>query len=746
MARLSGRREGASDAARPLRGLYVTGSYFSTLGVTALAGRVFTEADDSAGAPPVAVMAYHAWQGKFGGDPSIVGSTLVLEGHPFTISGVTPPGFFGETLQADPPDLWLPLQHEPMIAGGTSILRQSISSWLRVIGRLKPGATTDGMDARLTSLLHNWARTDAGYPQEWMPLIEKVMPQQLIAVVPAGAGVAEMKAEYGRSLQILLGVCGLVLLIACANVANLLLARSVARRGQTAVRIALGASRREIVGEALVESVLLAVAGAAAGLLVANGAARLLLSLAFSGATYLPIDTTPSWPVLGFATALAVVTGLIFGAAPAWFDTRTDPIEALRGAGRTTGDTTSFARRALLVMQATLSVVLVAGSTMLGRSLNNLEGQQFGFEREGRLLVSISRPSPEVTGERLTGLYRDLEQRLTRIPGVRGAGLALYNPLTDNWGEAVVIAGKPPVLDESTNASWDRTTPGYLQQLGVKLVKGRFFTEADNETSEHVAIVNQAFVKRFFEANEDPIDRRFGIDLPENASTYRIVGVVDDPRFASFDLNKPQRPMFYVVQSQTVRYDHPIMARLEASTHYMSGILLVTDVPAGTLLPAISRTLSEADPNLAIVTTRTLDEQIARVFSQQRAVASLAGLFGVVALVLAAVGLYGVTAYTVAQRTNEIGVRMALGADRGRVMQLVLGSAFRRVALGLLLGIPLAVGAGYMLSAQLYGVTFWDPVALSIAAGALAIAALLASLVPATRAAGLAPMRALRTE
>jgi predicted permease len=450
--------------------------------------------------------------------------------------------------------------------------------------------------------------------------------------------------------------------------------------------------------------------------------------------------------VLGFATALAVVTGLIFGAAPAWFDTRTDPIEALRGAGRTTGDTTSFARRALLVMQATLSVVLVAGSTMLGRSLNNLEGQQFGFEREGRLLVSISRPSPEVTGERLTGLYRDLEQRLTRIPGVRGAGLALYNPLTDNWGEAVVIAGKPPVLDESTNASWDRTTPGYLQQLGVKLVKGRFFTEADNETSEHVAIVNQAFVKRFFEANEDPIDRRFGIDLPENASTYRIVGVVDDPRFASFDLNKPQRPMFYVVQSQTVRYDHPIMARLEASTHYMSGILLVTDVPAGTLLPAISRTLSEADPNLAIVTTRTLDEQIARVFSQQRAVASLAGLFGVVALVLAAVGLYGVTAYTVAQRTNEIGVRMALGADRGRVMQLVLGSAFRRVALGLLLGIPLAVGAGYMLSAQLYGVTFWDPVALSIAAGALAIAALLASLVPATRAAGLAPMRALRTE
>ena len=746
MNRLSTRREGAGDSARPLRSIYVTGSYFTTLGVNAVAGRVFTEADDAASAAPVVVMAYHAWQGQFGGDPALIGGTLVIEGHPFTLAGVTPPGFFGETLQADPPDLWMPLQHEPMVVGETALLRQSISSWLRVIGRLKPGATTAGMDARLTSLLHTWARNDAGYPTEWMPLIEKVMPQQLIAVVPAGAGVAEMKAEYGRSLRILLGVCGLVLLIACANVANLLLARSVARRGQTAVRIALGASRREIVTEALVESVLLAVGGAVAGLLVAMGAARLLLSLAFSGAAYLPIDTTPSWPVLGFATALAVVTGLIFGAAPAWFDTRTDPIEALRGAGRTTGDTTSFARRGLLVVQAALSVVLVAGSTMLARSLNNLEGQEFGYERASRILVNVSRPSPEVTGDRLTALYREVEQRLARIPGVRGAGLALYNPLTSNWGEGVMIAGKPPVLDESTNASWDRVSPGYLQQLGVKLVKGRYFSEADNETSEHVALVNQAFVKRFFDPGEDPIDRRMGLDLPENASTYRIVGVVDDARFAGFELNKPQRPMFFVVQTQTVKYENPLMARLEAASHYVGGVLLVSDVPIGTLLPAVSRALSEADPNLAVVNARTLEEQISRVFSQERMLASLAGLFGVVALVLAAVGLYGVTAYTVTQRTNEIGLRMALGADRGRVMQLVLGGAFRRVTAGLVLGVPLAIGAGYLLSAQLYGVTYWDPVALGVAAVALGLAALVASLVPATKAAGLAPMTALRTE
>ena len=746
MARFSVRREGVADAPRPLRGNYVTGSYFSTLGARAAAGRIFTDADDAAAATPVVVMAYHTWQGTYGGDPALVGSTLILDGHPFTLVGVMPSGFFGETLQPDPPDLWVPLQQEPLLVGNTSLLKQSISAWLRVIGRLKPGASIAGMDARLTSLLHNWARHDAGYPVEWMPLIEKVMPQQLIAVVPAGAGVAEMKAEYGRSLQILLGVCALVLLIACANVANLLLARSVARRPQTAVRIALGASRGEIVREALIESLLLAVGGAVAGLVVAITASRLLLSLAFSGVTYLPIDTTPSWPVLAFASALAVITGLIFGAAPAWFDTRTDPIEALRGAGRTTGDTSSVTRRALLIVQATLSVVLVAGSTMLARSLNNLEHQKFGFEREGRLNVAISRPSQDVVPERLPALYRDVAERLARIPGVRGAAYALYNPLTDNWGEGVVIAGKPATMDESTNASWNRVSPNYLQLLGVSLVKGRFFSEADNETSEQVAIVNQAFVKRFFTADEDPIDQHFGIDLPENANTYRIVGVVDDPRFAPFELNKPQRPMFYVVHAQTVPYANPLLARLETASHFAGGVLLVSDAPKGTLLPAVSRALSEADPNLSVIGARTLDEQIARTFSQERAVASLAGLFGVVALVLAAVGLYGVTAYSVAQRTNEIGVRMALGADRSRVMQLILGSAFRRVAVGLVIGLPMAVGAGYLLSSRLYGVSFWDPVALGVATGSLALAALAASMVPATRAAALAPMKALRTE
>jgi predicted permease len=748
VGRMSVRRQGVSEAPRPLRTMYATGSYFKTLGVGAIAGRVFTADDDRAASTPVVVMAYHAWQDLFGGDGSVVGSTLMIEGHAFTVAGIAPPGFFGETLRPEPPDLWLPLQHEPLITGAeTSLLRQGVSAWLRVIGRLRPDATTEGMETRLTALLRQWMMNDALYPPNFMPEIKRRLSEQGITVVPAGAGVGVMKEQYGRSLRILLAVCGMVLLIACANVANLLLARAVARRGQVAVRLALGASRKQIVLEALTESVILAVGGAVVGLVVSMGAARLLLSLAFAGATTLPIDTVPSPLVLAFAVGLALITGVLFGAAPAWFATRTNPIEALRGTGRSTGDGASLTRTTLLVVQAALSVVLVAGSTMLGRSLGNLEAQNFGFESNGRVIVGVGRPSAGIAGERLTALYRDVEARLTAVPGVQRAGLALYNPLTNNWGEFVLIAGKPePAPGTDSSASWNRVSTRYLQDLGVKLVRGRYFADSDNELSENVAVVNEAFVRRFFTAGEDPLDRRFGLNLPENVNTFRIVGIVGDARFAGFALNRPPRPMFFVSLAQTVKYPNPMMQRLETASHYVGGILLVTNTPQGTLEPLVARALAAADPNLTVINIRTLEEQVARSFDQQRAVASLAGLFGVIALLLAAIGLYGVTAYSVARRKSEIGVRMALGADRGNVIGLVLGGAFKRVAIGLGLGAPLAVGAGYLLSAQLYGVSFWDPVALSVSAAALAFAAFVACVVPASRAAALAPMIALRTD
>ena len=744
--RLSVRRQNVESTSRPMRSQYVTGTYFSTLGVGAFGGRVFNATDDAPSAPPVAVVSHHVWQSTYGADPSMVGATLVVEGHPFTVVGVTPPGFFGETLRGDPPDLWIPLQQEPLINGDTSILRQPVSAWLRVIGRLRPGATTDGVGPRLTGILRQWMQHDSGYPPNWMPDIVQALQRQVIDVVPAGAGVGIMKEQYGRSLQILLAVCGLVLLIACANVANLLLARAVARRGETALRLAIGASRRQIVTQALVESILLAVAGGVVGLAVAIGTARLLLSLAFAGAAFVPIDTYPEPMVLGFAFALALATGILFGAMPAWFATRTDPMDALRGAGRSTGDHSSLTRKALLVVQATLAVVLVAGSMMLARSLGKLEHQDFGYEVQGRVLVALNRPPATYTAEKLAALNRALEERLNRLPGVRGAGLALYNPLTDNWGELVLVAGHPaPKPGEQAGASWDRVSANYLQLLGVKLARGRHFTEADNESSEHVAVVNEAFVRRFFKDGEDPLDQRFGLDLPEYVNTYRIVGIVRDAKFAGFQLDRPARPMFYVALAQTVDYAHPLMKRLELQSHFVRGLLLVTDLPPAALEPEVRRALAAVDPNLTITSVRTLRQQVDRSFDQQRAVASLAGLFGIVALVLAAIGLYGVTAYTVAQRTNEIGIRMALGAARGNVVGMVLRGAFRRVLVGLVLGIPLAIGAGYLLSAQLYGVRFWDPLALGVSALALAGCAFFAAVIPARRAASISPIRALRT-
>lgn len=746
-ARLSVRRQNVESAARPLRSEYVTGNYFSTLGIGAFGGRVFTPEDDRPAAAPVVVVSHHVWQTTYGGDASLVGSTVVIEGHPFAVIGVTPPGFFGETLRGDPPDLWIPLQQEPLISGDLSILRQSVSAWLRVIGRLRPGATIDGMSARLTGILRQWMQYDAGYPSNWMPQVMQSLPQQVIVVVPAGSGVGTMKEQYGRSLQILLAVCGLVLLIACANVANLLLARSVARRAQTAIRLAMGASRVQIVRQALIESVLLSIAGGIAGLFVSIGAAHLLLRLAFAGTSFLPIETHPSPMVLGFAFGLALVTGIVFGAAPAWFATRTDPVDALRGAGRTTGDHSSFARNILLVVQATLSIVLVAGSTMLARSLGNLQNQDFGFEIRDRVLVQINRPPADYRLEKLASLYRDIEERIDRLPGVSGSGLALYNPLTDNWGELVLVAGHPaPKPGEPAGASWDRVSANYLQNLGVKLVRGRYFSAADNERSEQVAIVNEAFVRRFFKNGEEPLDQHFGLDMPENASTYRIVGIVRDAKFAGFALDQPARPMFYVALAQTVNYENPLMKRLESNSHFVQGLLLVSSLPIGTLEPQIKQILASADPNLTVRIVRTLQEQVDRSFDQQRAVASLAGLFGIVALILAAVGLYGVTAYKVAQRTNEIGLRMALGADRRKVVEMVLQSAFWRVSIGLVLGIPLAVGAGRLVAAQLYGVSFWDPLALGIAALSLAACAAIAAIIPALRAASISPMSALRAE
>ena len=361
-AQFSVRRGERDNIAKPLRGEFVSGNYFNTFGIQAFAGRTIAPSDDQASAPPVAMLSYRAWQQQYNSDPSVVGSTFIVSGHPFTIAGIAPPGFFGETLRSNPPELWLPLQQEPLVNAQNSLLKQSISGWLRVIGRLKPGASTAGIAPRLTGVLRQWMVHDSGWPGEFMPMILKSLPKQQIQIVPGGSGVASMKADYGDSLRILLTVCCLVLLIACANIANLLLARGAARRSQTSVRLALGASRKRLIQQSFTESVVLSVLGGIAGVAVAYLGVKLVVALAFHSAQFVPIDAKPSLPVLAFAFGLSLLTGVLFGTAPAWFTSHGNPVEALRGANRSTRDSATLPQKILVVVQATLSIVLLAGA------------------------------------------------------------------------------------------------------------------------------------------------------------------------------------------------------------------------------------------------------------------------------------------------------------------------------------------------------------------------------------------------
>ena len=742
----SARRGDTDREGKPLRGEYVSGNYFSTLGVGAFVGRPILPFDDQPSAAPVAVLSYRAWQQQYGSDPRVVGSTFYLDSHPVTIVGIAPPGFFGETLRSDPPDVFVPLQQEAMFRGKNSLLNE-FSAWLRVIGRLRPGASPNALPARLTDMLRLWLVNDSGIPAEWMAGLKADLPKQVIKVVPAGTGVGVMKENYGASLRILLAVCSLVLLIACANIANLLLARGASRRAQTSVRLALGASRSRLVRQALTESVVLSVFGGLAGLLVAFLGVKFIVALAFHSSHYVPIDARPSLAVLAFAFGLSVLTGAIFGTAPAWLTSHADPAEALRGANRSTSDRASFSQKALVIVQATISVVLIAGAGLLSRSLSNLQHQPLGYETENRVTIWLTGPFSSYTQPKLDAMYRELQDRLAHIPGVQRAALALYTPLQDNWGEIVIRQGHGmPGMDEHAGSSWDHVSAGYLEALGQQVLRGRSISEQDTASTEKVAVVDETFVRTFYKPGEDPLGTYFGLDLPKYSSTYKIVGVVRKAKYNDPANIRPPRPMFFVPLTQRVQYDAPLMQMVEDSSHFIQGVVLQLRGPVEGLEPQVRRALSDVDPDLTVLRIQPLQQQVDARFDQQRAVAQLVGLFGMLALLLAAVGLYGVTAYTVERRTGEIGVRMALGANRGSVTRLVLRGAFLQVLVGLVIGIPIAIGCSRLITAQLYQVKGWDPVVLAGSIAALAVCALVASIIPAQRAAGIDPVKALRTE
>jgi predicted permease len=667
----------------------------------------------------------------------------MVNGKPFTVVGITSPGFYGDRLRDDPPDFYLPLASEPMLSRQSSLLHLDTQHWLYLIGQMKPGAQPSQVEAQLTTELRQWLPTIAS---TFVPVQVAKIGKQFIKLGPGGAGVATLRNQYRSGLYMLIAASALVLLIACANLANLLLARGVAGRQQTAVRLALGASRGRLIRNLLTESVLLACLGGAAGLAMAYLGARAILLIAFRGAEFVPIDTSPSLTILGFAFALSLITGVIFGVAPAWITSHSDPADALRGAHRSTRDRAAMPQKSLVIAQAALSLVLLAMAGLVTQSLRYLEHYHFGFDTQGRLMVMIDPLSAGYTEDRLPALNRQLRERLRQIPGVQNVAYSMYSPEDgDSWNDSIRIQGWAPESTHNIDVGWLRVSPDYFKTIGTPLLHGRVIGEQDTASSQRIAVVDEKFVRKFF-PKEYPIGQHFGFDRPGHEADFEIVGVVKDTQYRDPVWEDDQNPMFFVPYFQDVAFSEPNYRRMMVQSEYVRNLEIQFAGPADEIAPQVRRVLAGIDPNLSIVPMSTFGEQVSRVFNQQRLIARLTELFSLLALLLASIGLYGVTAYNTARRTSEIGIRMALGADRGDVVAMVLRGEFWQIGIGLIVGVPLVVIAGRLMASKLYGVGAFSPLALGGAVAALGGCAFIAGLVPARRAASIEPVQALRIE
>jgi len=739
------RRSGSSEPAQGYPGEFVSGNYFKMFGINAYAGRMLTPADDQPNAPPVAVMSYRLWRQKYALDPSVIGGVFNLSKRPFTVVGITPPGFFGDTLRDSTPDFFLPLAAEPY--GGDGDLYKATTHWLDLIGRLRPGANAASIESQLRVELKQWLRSHWGD----MDSNDRArFPEQTLFLRPGGAGITSLREEYEHWLQILMMVSAFVLLIVCANVANLMLVRGMERRRQISLSMALGAQARRMVSQALAESILLSLVGGAAGLVIAFAGSHLILHFVFppaSGLAGIPISASPSMSVLLFTFAVSLITGVTFGIAPAWVATRVDPIEALRGASRSTLRTASLPRKMLVVLQAALSLVLLSASGLLTVVLHHLENQDFGFNQDRRLVVEYD---PRLAGyqpQQLDPLYRRIHDSMSAIPGVRAVALCIYSPLSgNNWGAGAWVDGHPPPgPTEDAYSSFDRVTPGYFEVIGTPIIRGRGISEQDTATSQHVAVINETFARKFFN-REDPIGKYFGRTEMGTFHQYEVVGIAKDALYLGWEIGKPISPFFFLPQAQHDFMPKDPSTEVSPSSHYMQNIVILTQPGASLPVAQVRQAMASADPNLPIISIHTLREQVSREFRQQRLIARLTSFFGILSLVLASIGLYGVTAYNAGRRTSEIGVRMALGADRPHVIRMVLRGAFGLIVLGLLIGLPLTLAAGRFLGSQLYGLNPYNPAVTSAAVAALGLSAFVASLVPAIRASRVSPMEALREE
>jgi predicted permease len=707
----------------------VSGNYHAGLGVPAALGRTLTVEDERPSAAEVAVISDRYWTRRFGRDPAVLGKVIQINRVPTTIVGVTPAGFAGTMQAGESPDVSVPIAHHLRFQPNRTGRAQPWYWWIRIMGRLAPGATAAQASAALEPVFQQTAREGwlAGVSLDRVPA---PMPDDsTLAADPGAQGENDTRRQYAKSLRILMGLAGLVLAAACANVANLLLARGAARRREIALRLALGARRRRIVRQLLAESLLLASAGAALGTVLAWLTRDLLLALRPFGNIQVVLDLPLDARVLSVTVATAAATALVFGLAPALRATRVDLTAEFQGGTRApVGGSRSRLSQALMVVQIALSLVLLVSAGLFVRTLGNLAAIDAGFNRRGLVLFAIDAVSAGYPRQQFAALQVRIQERLARIPGVRAVTFSSVPLLSrTRQNKRISVPGRPAPPDAPIAVNTNGLAPNFFAAMELPIVRGRGFAETDEGGRPKVAVVNQAFARRYFGA-EDPIGRQIVFSSLNDDSRAEVVGVARDAKYTELRGEPP--PTVYVSALQQVDGNANFAVRLAA--------------PDAGVLAAIRTAVREIDPTLPVLNLRTQDEQIDRLHAQERLFARLSGSFGLLALGLACVGLYGLMSYAVLRRTAEIGLRMALGAPRAQVLRMILRESLALVCAGLVIGIGAAGAATRLVSSMLFGLSVTDPLTYGVAASVLAAVALLASLLPAHRASRVDPMVAFR--
>jgi putative ABC transport system permease protein len=715
---------------RYARGIRVSGEFFHVIGVEPILGRLVGPADDQAGCgTTTANISYTFWQRNFSGDRSVVGKRLTLDGNSFEVVGITPPGFNGVSV-GDAFDVAVPICVEPILSPRNNRLTIRHAWWLASIGRLKPGWTIARASAQINAV------TPAILQETIPPFYDaegvKKFLEYKLGVFPASTGFSQLRTDSETSLWLLLGISGLVLLIACANLANLMLARAGARERQITIRLALGATRARMIRELLSESLLLSVAGAICGLFLAFAVSRMLVAFISTPDSQIFLDLGMDWRVMAFTTGLAVLTTVFFGLMPAVRATRAEPATLLQSGSRgTSGGRERFSlRRVLVVSQVALSIVLLVGALLFARSLRNLTTLNAGFQQNGILITNVDFRRLQMPEERFAEYKREIAKRIQAIPGVESAAQAMLVPFGGStWNDNVINEG----LDSDAGVAWiNYLGAGYFQTVGTPLLAGRDFDDRDTATSVKVAIVNQAFVRKILKGAE-PLGKRFRIhEAPgKPRPLYEIVGVVGDNKFQ--DMHEEFLPFAY----------YPTTQQEKPSPD--DQILIRSSLPLTSLMASVKQTMGEMNPGIDLE-FKVFKRQIHNSLLQDELMATLSSFFGFLAALLAAIGLYGVISYMVVQRTREIGIRMAIGADRVAVVRMILREAGMLTVAGLVIGTGLALGAAQAAKSLLYGLKPRDPLTLVIAIVTLSAVAALASFLPAYRASKLDPLVALRYE